>query len=213
MYFEYRKIRSNLHLLIFIFLLLIAYSLFSVANFFENYCLLLAMFFLVPFIFEKLYLNIDYRRIFSNISFDLKSASLTIVIILSSFLILLGLSDYFDFFGNYSIPIEASSGIIGFFSYELFFVFVLSFLFQYFLTGFVLLNIKNLFNEYFSYLIFILVLMFMIVIGRNQMGMFYPYLIFSPILGLIGIKNNSFIYPALLQFFIIILFDISKIYF
>ncbi len=186
---------------------LFVYAIFPTKNNFQQVIVLLVFFVLFPLIFNKLFLK---RKLsFYGLSLGdwrkgliLSTASL----VLMGFIFLI-LSVYFNFLGNYNIPVFILNNLKGFLFYE--FIMVLFFVatYEFYFRGFILAIYKEEFKDLAILIQAGLFLILFLTIKGSTLNTFLPYLVFAPLAGLITIKSRSIIYSFVTQFLIILVID------
>jgi membrane protease YdiL (CAAX protease family) len=192
----------------FIIASLFVYAIFPAKNDFQQIVILLFFFVLFPLIFNQLFLK--RKLAFYGLRFGAWKMGLTwslISLALVGFIFLI-LAKYFNFLGNYNVPVFVVNNLKGFLFYEFIMVLFFVIIYEFYFRGFVLAIYGEVFRDWAILIQAGLFLILFLSIKGSTLNTFLPYLIFTPLAGWITLKSRSLIYSLIAQFLIILVIDI-----
>ncbi len=187
---------------------LFVYAIFPTKNNFQQVSTLVVFFVLFPLIFNKLFLK--KKLAFYGLSLGAWKKglfwSVSSLILVGFIFLILGV--YFNFLGNYNIPVFIIKNFKGFLFYEFIIVLFFVSIYEFYFRGFILAIYREEFKEWAILIQAGLFLVLFLTIKGSSLSTFLPYLIFTPLAGWITFKSKSLIYSLVTQFLIVLIIDI-----
>ncbi len=186
---------------------LCVYAIFPVENSFQQIVTMLVFFVIFPLMFNGFFLK---RKLSSyGLQFGDRKQGLLwglYSIIAVTFILFVSLK-YFSFLKNYGVPDFTINNFNNFLLYEFTLVILFVATYEFYFRGFILSIFKSNLKYWTILLQSLLFLVLVLLIGRESLYQFLPYLIFAPFAGLIAYKSKSIIYSGIIQFLIIFILD------
>jgi membrane protease YdiL (CAAX protease family) len=205
----YIKNKETLITIFFILSSLFLYVLFPAEELFQKGVIIIVFFVLLPILFIKFVLKRNNNFYGLEIGDWKKGVLWSAYAIFIMFIVLLFLIKYFNFFSYYTIPFSTIIDFNKFILYEFLIVLFFIAIYEFYFRGFIMFLLISRF-KYWAIVIQFLIFSLLILSTRDVLViyLFLPYLIFSPLAGIIAQKSRSIIYSALTQFLIIICLDV-----
>ena len=204
------KIKEFILTCVFIIIILIIYGLFPVKNSFQKFIIMSTFFIIIPILFNKFVLKNELKDLGIKIG-DWKQGLIWSGISAAMVGVMFLLAGYFfDFFGNYTIPLFIIEGFGKFVFYEFLLVLPVVFIYDFFFRGFIGFIMEKKVAYWAIIIQALLFLILALATGGFNWAML-PYLVSAPLVGIIVYKSRSIFYSTLFQFIIIIIIDASII--
>lgn len=194
--------------IIFIVVSLTTYRLFPVEGVFQQIFSTLIFFLILPLLFYKYILKKDIAEL--GISFFNKKQGIiwSVYSLIATFIVFFFIAKYSTFLNQYTVPVYITQKFINFLLYEFGFVFPFVFLYEFYFRGFILVIFKEKF-KYWAVILQALLFLVLVLIGKEkEMIQIAPYLIFSPLAGIIAYKSRSIFYSGVSQFVVIFVLNL-----
>lgn len=202
------KIKEFFLAIFFIIILLIIYSIFPVANSFQQLIVMATFFLIIPIIFNKFILkrglgnmglnigNWKKGLIWSGFSFVVAGILFFVVIY------------FFSFLKHYTIPTNIIHDYKNFLFYEFILIIPVIFIYDFFFRGFIMLTL-GVKIYYWAIIAQMLLFLVLIIATKSFTWELVPYLINAPLAGVIVYKSRSIFYATGFQFITILILDAS----
>lgn len=190
-----------------ILIIAVVYSFFPTIDLFQKISVLLVFLILLPvlfniFIFKK---GVEIYKLGIG---DIRAGIIwSISLLVGALMILYIAFNYSPFLSNYKLPIEIVDNFYYFIIYELIFVLILSFIYQFFYGGFIISIYESSIGIY-STIVSAFVFWGMVLFSGSNFWISLPFLIFMPLAGIITQKSGSIWYSTITQFIFVIITDV-----
>ncbi len=198
--------------IIFVLLDLIVFKLFETQKYYQDIAVLVTFFVLVPFLYNKIILKRKLNSIGLTVGNWKQGLIWSIFLLVVSFLVFYVIAKYTPFLNKYNLNVQVSRDFFKFLFYEFGLVLFLSFVYEFFFRGFLMLYLKENFGRG-SILIQWVVFLGLVFLGGEFSWNFLPYMVFSFLAGIITYKSNSIWYAWISQFILIFTMDVFFIKF
>ena len=196
-----------IRLIFFITLELFIYKIFPTEGYFQEFLTMVGFFAVIPFLYNKFVFKKSIKELGLSVGEYKKGIFWSSVSLIGAFVVFFIFFKYTDFLKKYTLPVEVYSNFTNFVYYEIFFLLSLSFIYEIFFRGFIVLN----FEKYIGYLAILLQwFVFLVLVFFNGAfnWFFVPYIIFFPFAGLIVYKSRSIFYSLMAQSLFLFVVDI-----